>query len=150
MENDPFFTDEYFMREALKQARMAFEDGEVPIGAVVVSNNRVIGRGYNQVERLNDATAHAEMIAITAASQFLGSKYLNDCILYVTLEPCPMCAGAARWTQIGRVVYGAGEPKYGYSRFGNTMLHPKTEVLSGLMQDEAATLMIDFFREKRE
>ena len=150
METGSFFTDEYFMREALKQARMAFDDGEVPIGAVLVSNNRVIGRGYNQVERLKDATAHAEMIAITAASQFLGSKYLNDCTLYVTIELCPMCAGAARWTQVGRIVYGAQEPKAGFSRFGKELLHPKTEIISGVLHTEAATLMTDFFREKRE
>jgi tRNA(adenine34) deaminase len=140
---------EHYMQQALLQAQQAFAEDEVPIGAVVVCNNRIIGRGYNQVERLHDATAHAEMLAITAASDFLGSKYLEGCTLYVTIEPCPMCAGALRWVQLERVVYGAGESKFGYSRFGPEMLHPKTEVVTGVLEDECRKLMRSFFQQKR-
>jgi tRNA(adenine34) deaminase len=143
------FSDEHFMRQALFQAEQAFADDEVPIGAVVVCNNRVIGKGYNQVERLRDATAHAEMLAITAASDYLGGKYLTDCTLYVTIEPCPMCAGALRWVQLARVVYGASEPKFGYLRFGPEMLHPKTAVSQGVLEDECRQLMRSFFQQKR-
>jgi tRNA(adenine34) deaminase len=143
------FSDEHFMRQALLQAQQAFADDEVPIGAVVVANNRIIGRGYNQVERLRDATAHAEMLAITAASDYLGSKYLPDCTLYVTIEPCPMCAGALRWVQISRIVFGAGEPKFGYLRHGPAMLHPKTLVHRGVLEDECLNLMRTFFQQKR-
>ena len=143
------FSDEYFMQMALQEAIAAFEADEVPIGAVVVSRNRVIGRGYNMVEQLKDATAHAEMIAVTAASGYLGAKILSDCTLYVTIEPCPMCAGALRWTQIPRIVYGAAEPKTGYSRFGQEMLHPKTEIVRGVLEEECGGLMKEFFRQKR-
>ena len=142
-------SDEHYMKQALAQAEQAFAEDEVPIGAVVVCNGRIIGRGYNQVERLHDATAHAEMLAITAASEFLGSKYLEGCTLYVTIEPCPMCAGALRWVQLERVVYGAGESKFGYSRFGPEMLHPKTEVLHGILEAECRQLMRTFFQNKR-
>jgi tRNA(adenine34) deaminase len=142
-------SDEHFMRQALLLAEQAFQEDEVPIGAVVVCNNRIIGRGYNQVERLHDATAHAEMLAITAASDFLGSNYLEGCTLYVTIEPCPMCAGALRWVQLERVVFGAAEPKFGYSRFGQEMLHPKTEVVSGIFAEESRQLMRSFFQQKR-
>jgi tRNA(adenine34) deaminase len=141
--------DEHYMRQALLLAQQAFAEDEIPIGAVVVANNRIIGRGYNQVERLRDATAHAEMLAITAASDFLGSKYLTDCTLYVTIEPCPMCAGALRWVQIPRIVYGAAEPKFGYLRFGPALLHPRTTVQSGVLEDECRDLMRTFFQQKR-
>lgn len=142
-------TDEYFMRQALRQAELAFEAGEVPIGAVVVSESQIIGKGYNQTELLQDPTAHAEMIAITAACQNLNSKYLPTCSLYVTVEPCVMCAGALRWAQVGRVIYGASEPKSGFSRFGGGILHPKAIVTSGLLEEESRGFMLDFFREKR-
>lgn len=141
--------DAQYMKQALLQAQQAFDEDEVPIGAVVVCKGRIIGRGYNQVERLHDATAHAEMLAITAASEFLGSKYLEGCTLYVTIEPCPMCAGALRWVQLDRVVYGAGESKFGYTRFGPAMLHPKTEVLHGILEDDCRNLMRTFFQQKR-
>ncbi|MEL6134571.1 MAG: nucleoside deaminase [Bacteroidota bacterium] len=134
---------------ALQEAQQAFEEDEVPIGAVVVCNQRVIGRGHNMVERLNDATAHAEMIALTAASDFLGNKFLKQCTLYVTIEPCPMCAGALKWAQIGRVVYGTREPKTGYSLHSPSLLHPKTQVTRGVMEYECSALMQDFFRKKR-
>ena len=142
-------SDARYMRQALALAQQAYEDEEVPIGAIVVANGRIIGKGYNQVERLRDATAHAEMIAITAASDFLGSKYLTDCTLYVTVEPCPMCAGALRWAQVGRVVYGAPEQKHGYSRFGPEMLHPKCAVHTGVLEEECRDLMRSFFQERR-
>lgn len=144
------FSDAHYMQQALNEAKKAFEEDEVPIGAIVVCKNRIIGRGYNQVEKLHDATAHAEMLAITAASDYLGNKYLSDCTLYVTIEPCPMCAGALRWVQIDRVVFGAGESKFGYSRFGEEMFHPKTEITRGIMEDECRQLMRDFFQQKRE
>ena len=140
--------DEYYMREALREARAAAED-EVPIGAVIVAGDCVIARAHNQTERLNDVTAHAEMLAYTAASDYLGAKYLTDCTLYVTVEPCPMCAGAAGWTQIGRIVYGTTDPKRGYSTVGDKMLHPKTEVTSGVLKEECEALMKDFFKKKR-
>lgn len=142
-------TDEYFMRQALRQAELAYEAGEVPIGAVVVSDFQILGKGYNQTEMLQDPTAHAEMIAITAACQNLGSKYLPECSLYVTVEPCVMCGGALRWAQISRVIYGASEPKTGFSRLGAGVLHPKTLVTSSLLEEESRQLMQDFFREKR-
>ncbi len=144
------FDDLHFMGEALKQAKMAYKEGEVPIGAVVVSGNKIVGRGHNQVECLQDATAHAEMIAITAATQHLNSKYLEDCVVYVTVEPCPMCAYAMKWSQVKKVVYGAPEPKHGFSKYGLDLLHAKTEVISGVMQNETADLMISFFRDKRK
>jgi tRNA(adenine34) deaminase len=143
------FTDEYFMREALKEARKAFELDEVPVGAVIVCQNRIIGRGHNLTERLTDVTAHAEMQAFTAAANHLGAKYLDECTLYVTLEPCVMCAGAAFWTQIGRIVYGAADEKRGYTLSGASLLHPRTEVLPGILEQECAGLLKEFFKSKR-
>lgn len=141
--------DEYYMRQALNEARQAFDKGEVPIGAIVVCKGRIIARGYNLTETLNDVTAHAEMQAITAAANVLGGKYLTDCILYVTIEPCPMCAGGLLWSQISKIVYGAKDEKKGYSVFSPSILHPKTEVVSGVMEDECASLMKEFFKQKR-
>ncbi len=142
-------TDELFMREALKQARLAFQRDEVPIGAVIVSEGMIIAKAHNQVEQLCDVTAHAEMLAITAASHYLGSKYLHGCTLYVTLEPCPMCAGALRWAQIDRIVYATDDPKGGFMHFGKAMLHPTTEISSGLCQEESRALLKHFFQSKR-
>jgi len=143
------FTDEYFMREALKEANLAFEDDEVPIGAVIVANDRVIAKAHNLTERLNDVTAHAEMQAFTAAANYLGGKYLNDCTLYVTLEPCVMCAGASFWAQLGKIVYGAKDEKRGYSKCNAAILHPKTIIKGGVMQKECEELIITFFKKKR-
>lgn len=137
------------MEQALKLAEQAYEEEEVPIGAIVVSQNRIIGKGYNQTERLLDPSAHAEMLAITAACDYLGSKYLKDCTLYVTVEPCSMCAGALRWSQIGQVVYGASEPKFGFRRYQPMLLHPKTEIKGGILEEECASLMQNFFRSRR-
>lgn len=141
--------DNSYMNEALREARAAAAAGEVPVGAVVVCKGRVIARSHNLTETLNDVTAHAEMQAITIAADYLGGKYLNDCTLYVTVEPCPMCAAALGWAQLGRLVYGAADSKRGYSMFSPSLLHPKTEVLSGVMGEECAKLMTDFFKEKR-
>jgi tRNA(adenine34) deaminase len=141
--------DEYFMREALKEARKALELDEVPVGAVIVCQDRIIGRGHNLTERLTDVTAHAEMQAFTAASGHLGAKYLNECTLYVTLEPCVMCAGAAFWTQVGKVVYGAADEKRGYTRTGAALLHPRTTVVPGILEKECAELLKDFFKSRR-
>ena len=141
--------DEYYMRQALNEARQAFDKGEVPIGAIVVCKGRIIARGHNLTETLNDVTAHAEMQAITAAANVLGGKYLTDCILYVTIDPCPMCAGGLLWSQISKIVYGAKDEKKGYSVFSPSILHPKTEVVSGVMEDECASLMKEFFKQKR-
>ncbi len=141
--------DEFYMREALREARAAAAEGEVPIGAVVVCGDHVIGRAHNQTERLHDTTAHAEMLAFTAASEHLGAKYLNDCTLYVTVEPCPMCAGAAGWTQVGRIVYGAPDPKRGYTLLTGPVLHPKTEVTGGVLAEECGELVKAFFKKKR-
>lgn len=138
------------MREALREAQCAAEEDEVPVGAVIVCRGRIIGRGHNMTERLNDPTAHAEMIAITAASEAMGGKYLNGCTLYVTVEPCPMCAGALAWSQIDRIVYGAIDPKRGYSLFSPSLLHPKTEVTAGVLAEECGTLVSEFFRRKRK
>ena len=149
METNISQTDEKFMREAMKEAEMAAYEDEVPIGAVVVCRGRIIGKGHNMTEKLHDATAHAEMIAITAATEAVGGKYLNDCILYVTVEPCPMCAGALNWSQIGRIVYGAPDPKRGYSLFSPSLLHPKTEVIGGVLAQECGALVRDFFMAKR-
>lgn len=143
------FSDEQFMREALKEARRAFDADEVPVGAVVVANNRIIARAHNLTERLNDVTAHAEMQAITAAANALGGKYLTDCTLYVTLEPCVMCAGALSWAQISRIVYGASDEKRGYIKLNQPVLHPKTVIERGLLAEECAKLMKDFFQKKR-
>lgn len=143
------YSPERFMREALKEAEKAFELGEVPVGAVVVSNNRIIARAHNQVELLNDPTAHAEMLAITAASEALGGKYLRECSLYVTLEPCVMCAGALNWAQIDDVHYGASDEKRGFTLIGKSILHPKTKVSTGLLAGECMKLLQDFFRDLR-
>lgn len=137
------------MRDALREAEIARLEDEVPIGAVIVCKGRVIAKGHNMTERLNDPTAHAEMIAITAATEALGGKYLNECTLYVTVEPCPMCAGALAWSQIGKVVYGASDPKRGFSKFSPSLMHPKTEVVSGILAEECSTIVTDFFKNKR-
>lgn len=142
-------TDEYYMREALREARAAGAEGEVPIGAVVVAGDKVVARAHNQTELLHDVTAHAEMLAFTAAAEHLGAKYLNECTLYVTVEPCPMCAGAAGWAQVGRIVYGAADPKRGYSLLTGPVLHPKTEVVGGVLAEECSALVKDFFKKKR-
>lgn len=142
-------TDEYFMKQALAEARLAAEEGEVPVGAVVVCNNQIIARGHNQTERLNDPTAHAEMIALTAATGVLGAKYLPDCILYVTVEPCIMCAGAIGWAQISTIVYGASDEKRGFSIYAPKAFHPKAIVKKGIMEKECADEMISFFKKKR-
>jgi len=144
------FTDEYFMREALKEAQKAFEAGEVPVGAVVVCKNRIIARAHNQTETLTDATAHAEMLAVTAAANFLGSKYLSECTLYVTLEPCVMCAGALHWVQLQKLVFGASDMQRGYSLVQSPLLHPKTEVAKGLKGDESKKLIDGFFKRIRK
>ena len=141
--------NEKYMKEALRQAALAEAEGEVPIGAVITCRGRIIGKGHNMTERLNDPTAHAEMIAITAATEAMGGKYLNDCTLYVTVEPCPMCAGALAWSQIGRVVYGASDPKRGFSMFSPSLMHPKTEVVSGVLAEECGSMETEFFRKKR-
>jgi tRNA(adenine34) deaminase len=144
--------DIIYMKQALKEAQRAFEEEEVPVGAVVVLNNKIIARGYNQVEKLNDPTAHAEIIALTSAFNYLGSKYLPDARLYVTVEPCLMCAGALYWSKIGTVIYGASDEKNGHQRFTRTIspFHPKTEIITGIMKEECAQLMKDFFLGKRK
>ncbi|SFB90893.1 tRNA(adenine34) deaminase [Parapedobacter composti] len=142
-------SDEFFMKEALKEAHKALAGDEVPIGAVIVHGGRIIGRGHNLTERLNDVTAHAEMQAFTAAANYIGGKYLVGCTLYVTVEPCVMCAGAAYWTQISRIVFGAKDPKRGFSLFGSGLLHPKTTVINGILGEECAALVTSFFRNKR-
>jgi tRNA(adenine34) deaminase len=144
------FTHEYFMKKALEQAQLAFEKNEVPVGAIVIYNNQIIARAFNLTETLNDVTAHAEMQAFTAAANFIGGKYLKECTLYVTLEPCVMCAGASYWTQLARIVYGASDSKRGFLQFGNNLLHPKTEIISGIMKDECGALVKEFFKQKRE
>ena len=144
------FSDEYFMSMALREVEGAFEKNEIPVGAVIVLNNSVIARAHNLTETLNDVTAHAEMQALTAASHYLGAKYLNDCALYVTLEPCVMCAGALYWSQIGRVVYGATDSKRGYSLVNAKLLHPKTEVVKGILEKESQMLLEEFFRKLRK
>ena len=142
--------DEYYMQTALREARAAMDEDEIPIGAVIVdSTGSIIARAHNQTERLHDVTAHAEMLAFTAASEAMGAKYLPDCTLYVTVEPCPMCAGAAGWTQVGRIVYGAGDPKRGYSLLTGPVLHPKTTVTGGVLEAECTALMKEFFKQKR-
>jgi tRNA(adenine34) deaminase len=144
-------TDEYFMMQAIKEARRAFDSDEIPIGAVVAVDNRIIARGYNMTERLNDPTAHAEMIALTAAFNSLGSKYLPGAAIYITIEPCLMCAGAIYWSKIGKVVYGADDEKNGYKKTAgvNWPFHPKTELIRGVLKEECAKLMTDFFKSKR-
>lgn len=143
------YDDEYFMRIALEEARYAFDEGEVPVGGVIVCGDKVIARGHNLVMRLNDPTAHVEMQLITCATDYIGSRYLQDCTLYVTLEPCVMCAGALFWSQIGRVVFGADDPKRGAARINQRIYHPKTVVDGGVMRDECAEVLKSFFNEKR-
>lgn len=145
----PVFDDDYFMKRALQEAALALEEDEVPVGAVVVCRNQIIARAHNMVERLNDVTAHAEMQAITSAANTLGGKYLNECTLYVTVEPCPMCAGAIGWAQLGRLVYGASDEKRGFSLIAPNAIHPKTEVTAGVLADDASMLMKNFFKAKR-
>ncbi len=142
-------SDEHFMRQALHQAHLAVDAGEVPVGAIIVANNQIIARGHNQTEQLTDVTAHAEIIALTAAANFLGGKYLKGCTLYVTLEPCVMCAGALAWAQLDRLVYGAGDDKRGFMRFGKDLIHPKTKLEFGILHDECSQLMSQFFKAKR-
>jgi len=146
----PIFSEEYFMNEALKEAHRAFEQDEVPVGAIVVTNQRIIARGYNMTEQLGDVTAHAEMIALTSASNYLGSKYLDECTLYVTLEPCLMCASAYKWAQLGRMVFGASDDKAGYHLVESPVLHPKTKISFGVLEAECGNLMKEFFRLKRK
>ena len=141
--------DERYMKMALEEARVALAKDEIPVGAVVVAHGQVVGKGHNLTETLHDVTAHAEMQAITAAAETLGGKYLTGCTLYVTVEPCVMCAGAIGWSQLGRLVYGAGDEKRGFKKFAPQALHPKTEVVSGVLEDECAQLMKDFFKKKR-
>ena len=143
------YDDAYFMRQALGQARTAAAMGEIPVGAVVVSQGRIIARGHNETERLNDVTAHAEIIALTAAANHLGDKYLRDATVYVSLEPCPMCAGALAWAQTARIVYGASDDKRGFMRFGRGLLHPKTRLEFGILNEECARLMTEFFARRR-
>ncbi len=143
------FSDEYFMKQALQEAKKAYEKDEVPVGAVIVCNNQIIARAHNLSETLNDVTAHAEMQAITAATNNIGGKYLIDCTLYVTLEPCVMCAGALFWSQISKIVFGAFDEKRGYRRLNENILHPKTEVVPGILQNESQSILLDFFNKKR-
>ena len=145
---EPIFTNEYFMKKALVEAEIAFEKGEIPVGAVVVVDNRVIARSHNLTEMLHDVTAHAEMQAITAAANFIGGKYLKNCTLYVTLEPCQMCAGALYWSQISKIVFGAHDEQRGFLTLG-TQLHPKTEVVSGILAEECGQLIKNFFKKRR-
>ncbi|MBI1223103.1 MAG: nucleoside deaminase [Bacteroidetes bacterium] len=147
MEN--ILSDDFFMKQALRLAKQAFDEDEIPVGAIVVCENQIIGKGYNQTERLNDVTAHAEMLALTAAFSALNSKYLKECTLYVTLEPCVMCAGALFWSQIDRVVFGASDKKRGYQHFNAEILHPKTEIVGGILAEESEQLMKTFFQAKR-
>ena len=144
------FDDNYFMRQALLEAEKAYELGEIPVGAVVVSNERIIARAHNNTEQLTDVTAQAGIIALTAAASYLGNKYLEGCTLYVTLEPCAMCAGALAWSQLDRLVYGASDDKRGFMQFGKRMLHPKTKVEFGIMMEESKLLMTNFFRDRRK
>ena len=141
--------DTRFMREALREARAAADEDEVPVGAVVVCRGRIIAKGHNMTERLHDPTAHAEMIALTAATEALGGKYLDGCTLYVTVEPCPMCAAALCWAQLGSLVYGASDPKRGYSLYSPSLLHPKTAVTTGILSDECSEIVKEYFRGKR-
>lgn len=143
------FSDEYFMKKAFAEALIAYDKDEVPVGAVVVANRKIIARAHNLTETLNDVTAHAEMQAITAAANLLGGKFLNDCTLYITLEPCSMCAGAIGWAQLGKLVFGAKDEKKGYRIYAPGILHPKTKVIHGILQEECSELLQDFFRNKR-
>jgi len=148
-EDNSIAADEYFMKEAIKEAIKAKDLDEVPIGAVIVFKNKIIARGHNLSETLNDVTAHAEMQAFTAAANYIGGKYLQQCVLYVTLEPCVMCAGASFWTQIGAIIYGARDDKRGYTVFNPAILHPKTKIRGGILQDDCASLIKEFFQKKR-
>lgn len=143
------FSDEHFMKEALKEAQYAFDQNEVPVGAVIVCNNKIIARAHNQTETLNDVTAHAEMIALTSAANYMGSKYLTDCDLFVTLEPCVMCSGAIFWGQFRRLIFGASDPKRGFDRIGKEIIHPKTEIIRGVLAQESEKLLKDFFERLR-
>jgi len=143
------FSDEYFMKQAYQEAQKAFEKGEVPVGAVITCQNQIIAKGHNLTEKLTDVTAHAEIMCITAAAEYLGSKYLNDCTLYVTLEPCTMCAGALAWAQLGKLVYAASDEKRGFSRHSERVLHPKTEIKNGIMQNQCSELVKEFFQQRR-
>jgi tRNA(adenine34) deaminase len=142
-------SDDFFMKHAFTEAQKAYDEGEIPVGAVVVCDNRIIARAHNQTERLNDVTAHAEIIALTAAADYLGNKYLDECTLYVTLEPCVMCAGALAWAQLGRLVFAASDDKRGFMKYGKEILHPKTKLELGIMQDACSELIKRFFKEKR-
>ena len=144
------FSDEHFMKEAFKEAQKAFDEDEVPVGAIIVCDNKIIARAHNMTERLNDVTAHAEMLAFTSATDFLGGKYLNECTLYVTLEPCVMCAGASYWTQLKKVVYGASDTKRGFSKHQEKLLHPKTEIVKGTMKVVCGEILMQFFEKKRK
>ncbi len=143
------FNDEYYMRKALQEAEMAYEEGEIPVGAIIVSNDHIVAKGHNMTETLHDVTAHAEIQAITAAANTLGAKYLPDCTLYVSMEPCVMCAGAIAWAQVGTVVFGASDPKRGYQKLAPNALHPKTVVRQGVFDEEASEIVKKFFRTKR-
>lgn len=143
------FSEEYFMKKALDEANIAYEMGEVPVGAIVVSNNHIIAKAHNNTELLHDVTAHAEIMAITSAANYLQSKYLQECTLYVTLEPCVMCAGALKWAQVGKIVYGAIDEKNGFMTIGRSILHPKTKVSYGVLEEDCGKLMTSFFRNKR-
>lgn len=143
------YSDTYFMNEAFKEAQKAFDADEVPVGAVIVAENKIIARGHNLTEQLNDVTAHAEMQTITSAANYIGGKYLNDCTLYVTLEPCLMCAGALHWTHITKIVYGASDDKKGFSRINHPILHPKTIVVNGVLEGQCSRILKDFFQKKR-
>ena len=145
----PIFSDEYFMNEALKQAKKAFETDEVPVGAVIVNQNRIIARAHNMTQQLNDVTAHAEMIAITSASNYLGAKYLSDCTLFVTLEPCIMCAAALKWAQLEKIIYGASDPNEGFTNLQESVLHKKTKVFPGILEEPSTTLLKQFFLNRR-
>ncbi len=144
------FSDSHFMKEAFKEAQKAFDENEVPVGAIIVCDNKIIARAHNMTERLNDVTAHAEMIAFTSATDFLGGKYLNECTLYVTLEPCVMCAGASYWTQLKKVVYGASDEKRGFAKHQENLLHPKTEIVKGIMEQDCSKILKTFFQQKRD
>lgn len=150
MKSDNIFSHDYFMRQAIKEAQTAFDKDEVPVGAVIVFNNKIIARAHNLVETLNDPTAHAEMQAITSATNAIGGKYLNDCVLYVTVEPCSMCAAACFWAQIGTLVYGASDEKRGFTTISEKLLHPKTQIIRGILENETSALMIEFFKRKRK
>lgn len=144
------YSDAYFMNEAMKLAKQAYEEGEIPVGAIIVCRNKIIAKGYNQTEKLTDVTAHAEILAITSAANALGAKYLTECKMYVTLEPCAMCAGACFWAQLGKIHYGASDPKRGFTRLTENLLHPKTKVTEGLMAQESKDLLDKFFKKLRD